>query len=143
MARVCGRVTLNSIKDAEFLDEVGDGQLLHFIQFFLRIRFTMNEVQSRPKPFALSTSPDKLMALLTQVMQTSLSDSSNAVCWWGIRMYRLIARLIYRIIIHPYPVGCVICSYLSGDSTFVSQDGHRVFRMTACRVFDSSSIVLL
>ena len=35
MARLYAHVTLNSIKDAEFVDEVGDGQLLHCILFLL------------------------------------------------------------------------------------------------------------
>jgi hypothetical protein len=34
--------------------------------------------------------------LLTQVMQSSVPDSNNAVCWWGIHVYRLIARLSDR-----------------------------------------------
>jgi len=33
MTRLCGHIPLYSMKDAEFGDEVGDFQLLHFFQF--------------------------------------------------------------------------------------------------------------
>ena len=38
MARLCGHAPLNSIKDAEFVDEIRYGQLLYFILFLLRTK---------------------------------------------------------------------------------------------------------
>ena len=47
MARLCGHVSLNSIKDSEFVDEIRDGQLLHFIVFLLRTKCKVgNDMQS-------------------------------------------------------------------------------------------------
>jgi hypothetical protein len=42
--------------------------------------------------------------LLTQLMQSSVSDWNSAVCWWGIHAYRLIARLIARSLFTHIPV---------------------------------------
>ena len=46
MARLCGHVPLNSIKDAKLVDDVGDGQLLHFFQFLLRTKCKVTQNRS-------------------------------------------------------------------------------------------------
>ena len=94
MARLCGHVPLNSVKNGEIVDVVGDGHSLHFFHFLLRTKCKVSR----------STSLDMLMTiywhkLCIQVCQTRtiLCVSWEFMCtdWshdWSIDPYSPISR---------------------------------------------------